>query len=91
MQEFFKRVVESMDDQELEDFLRAGWSERRNRIMAKLERGEFPSPTQVEMFYHTSGNMFLAVKSYRDRTGVDLLAAKAVLDKATELPAIQPS
>lgn len=82
MQEFFKRVVESMDDQELEDFLRAGWVERNKRVQEKVKRGEYPMPTSTEMNYRINGNLFMAVKTYRERTGLDLLEAASVLDDA---------
>ena len=80
MYDFCKAMVASLTDDQLNSLSCAATSEQRRRLNARVEAGEFPIINGAEIALVGQGCWIQAIKAYRERTGVELLAAKAVIE-----------
>lgn len=79
----FQSLLKGLDDEELTRMNSAVSMEIDARIKAKLDRGDFVSPTPEQLLMFQNGSKLAAIQEYRHQKNVGLMFAKRLFEKLT--------
>ena len=80
----FERLASTLSDEELTDMSIAAAKENANRITVRVQRGDFPTPTDKELTSWRNNDRVDAIKAYMDRmsnngVSISTMEARAVM------------